>query len=32
MAFTAVALLTEAANLNQEIILLLNSEEEVGRG
>ncbi len=30
MAFTAIELLTEAANLNQEIILLLNSDEEIG--
>ena len=30
MAFTAIELLTEAATLSSEIILLLNSEEEVG--
>ena len=30
MAFTAIELLSEGTNLNQEIILLLNSEEEVG--
>jgi glutamate carboxypeptidase len=30
MAFTAIELLTEAATLNSESILLLNSEEEVG--
>jgi glutamate carboxypeptidase len=30
MAFTAIELLVEAATLNNEIILLLNSEEEVG--
>ena len=30
MAFTAIELLTEAATLGSEIILLLNSEEEVG--
>ncbi len=30
MAFSAVELLTEAATLNQEIILLLNSDEEIG--
>jgi glutamate carboxypeptidase len=30
MAFTAIEMLTEAATLNREIILLLNSEEEVG--
>jgi glutamate carboxypeptidase len=30
MAFTAIELLTQASNLNREIILLLNSEEEIG--
>jgi glutamate carboxypeptidase len=30
MAFTAIEMLTEAALLNQEVILLLNSDEEVG--
>ena len=30
MAFTAIELLTEAALLNREIILLLNSDEEIG--
>ena len=30
MAFTAIELLAEAAQLNQEIILQLNSEEEIG--
>lgn len=30
MAFTAIEMLTEAGLLNREIVLLLNSEEEVG--
>ena len=30
MAFTAIEMLAEASQLNQEIILLLNSEEEIG--
>ena len=30
MAFTAIELLTEAATISSEIVLLLNSEEEVG--
>ena len=30
MAFTAIELLTEAVTVNSEIVLLLNSEEEVG--
>jgi glutamate carboxypeptidase len=30
MAFTAIELLTEAGLLNREIVLLLNSEEEIG--
>lgn len=30
MAFTAIEILTEAGLLNQEIVLLLNSDEEVG--
>jgi glutamate carboxypeptidase len=30
MAFTAIELLTQARNLHREIILLLNSEEEIG--
>jgi glutamate carboxypeptidase len=30
MAFTAIELLLQAASLNREIILLLNSEEEIG--
>ena len=30
MAFTAIELLTEAGLINREIILLLNSDEEVG--
>lgn len=30
MAFTAIEMLIEAATLNSEIVLLLNSEEEVG--
>jgi glutamate carboxypeptidase len=30
MAFTAIEMLTEAGQLNNEIVLLLNSEEEVG--
>jgi glutamate carboxypeptidase len=30
MAFTAIEMLSEAGQLNQEIILLLNSEEEIG--
>ncbi len=30
MAFTAIEMLAEASQLNQEIILQLNSEEEIG--